>query len=120
MLNLQKIKELSELKSIPMTEIAGLLDTSPQALSKMIRENSTKVSTLERLSKIFNVPVGYFFDENPTNLSQVNGDYATAIAGNNNNISISHEVLELLKEKDRQLREKDELISKLVKLLETK
>ena len=115
MLNLQKIKELSESTGISMTEVAKMLQTSPQALSKMIRENSTKVSTLEKLSEIFNVPVGYFFNEVTPPTVQA-GDNSVAIAGNNN-ITIPHEVLVMLSDKDKQLREKDELIAKLTNKL---
>lgn len=54
----------------------------------MIRENSTKVSTLEKLSEIFHVPVGYFFNEVTPPTVQA-GDNSVAIAGNNN-VTIPH------------------------------
>ena len=116
MLNLQKIKELSENSGTSLSEVAKMLQTSPQALSKMIRENSTKVSTLEKLSEIFHVPVGYFFNEVTPPTAQANGDNSVAIAGNNN-VTIPHEVLVMLSDKDKQLREKDELIAKLTNKL---
>lgn len=117
MLNLQKIKDLSELKKIPLTELAKRLGSSPQALSRMLKENSTKVSTLEQIAKIFDVPISYFFDEQPLSAHAL-GDGAVAIAGNNN-VTIPHEVLVMLQEKDKQLREKDAIIAKLTdRLLE--
>ena len=115
MLNLQKIKELSELKKIPLTKVAERLETSPQALSRMMLENSTKISTLEKLAEIFDVPVGYFFGEQPF-AAQAYGDGALAISGNNN-ITIPHEVLLMLQEKDRQIREKDAIIARLTERL---
>lgn len=62
MLNLQKIKTLAKQKGIAQTEIAKQLGISSQAFSKILRENSTKVSTLERIAEILDVPVTTFFD----------------------------------------------------------
>lgn len=57
-----------------------------------------------------------FFYDYPTPTAQANGDNSVAIAGNNN-VTIHHEVLVMLSDKDKQLREKDELIAKLTNKL---
>ena len=63
MLNLGKIKQLIRQSGMTMTELSIQLGVSKQALCKMIRENTTKISTLEQIAQIFNVPVTYFFVE---------------------------------------------------------
>lgn len=74
MLNLQKIRDLAKMRKISMNDVAETLGMSPQALSKMIRENSTKTSTLEKLAHLFNVPIGYFFDGESESVVNINSD----------------------------------------------
>lgn len=63
MLNMLKVKELCSEKKIPMIRVAEQLGLTQQSMSKMLRENSTKISTLEKIAEILGVPVGYFFDD---------------------------------------------------------
>lgn len=63
MLNLQKIKQLASAKDMTLVDVAKELGISKQSLNQMMRENSTKVSTLERIAEILDVPVTTFFDE---------------------------------------------------------
>ena len=63
MLNLQKIKQLAGEKNMTLVDVAKELGISKQSLNQMMRENSTKVSTLERIAEILGVPVTTFFDE---------------------------------------------------------
>lgn len=100
MLNLQKVKELAKKQNISLNDVAARLDTSPQALSRMIKENSTKVSTLEQLSSIFNVSVATFFDEDIDKPLQENGEQKPKKGGV---VIIPHSVLEIIAEKDRQI-----------------
>jgi len=62
MLNLQKIKQLASVKNMTLVDVAKELGISKQSLNQMMRENSTKVSTLERIAEILDVPVTTFFD----------------------------------------------------------
>lgn len=62
MVNLLKIKDLAKSKKIALNDVADQLGMTPQALSRMIKDNSTKVSTLEKICEIFDVPIGYFFN----------------------------------------------------------
>lgn len=71
MLNLEKIKVLSAQKGMTMSDVAAELGISIQALSRMIRENSTKVKTLEQLSSILGVPVTTFFDLPPNHTNNI-------------------------------------------------
>lgn len=114
MLNLQKIKKLSEIKKIPLQEVAKRINTSAQALSRMMRENGTRVETLEKIAKVFNVPINYFFDEEQCD-SQISEGNAVTITCND--IIIPREILAMLEEKDKQLREKDAIIARLTERL---
>ena len=64
MANLQKIKTLvASVPGMSMESLASQLGITPQALSKLIRHNSTKIETLEAIARILNVPVTVFFDD---------------------------------------------------------
>ncbi len=63
MLNLSKIKQLTRQNGMTMTELSKELGISMQALCKMIRENTTKISTLEQIAQIFGVPITFFFED---------------------------------------------------------
>lgn len=99
MANLQMIKELARKRNFPLEQLAKELDITPQALSKMMRENSTKVTTLERIAQLLKVSVKVFFPEEDScpvsdhsvSLSGKNltnqttyGDNSPAVRGNNN------------------------------------
>lgn len=61
MANLQKIKELAREKGITLDALAQQANITPQAISKMFRDNSTKVSTLERIADVLGVSAAVFF-----------------------------------------------------------
>ena len=62
MINLLKIKELCEKKNIKLKELAEMIGITPEGITNIIKTNSTKIDTLERIAGILNVPVTYFFD----------------------------------------------------------
>jgi transcriptional regulator with XRE-family HTH domain len=109
MLNLQKVRELSKDKDIPLNDVAEKLDMSPQALSRMLKENSTKVSTLEQLASIFKVSVSYFFDEDTIQSEP------TRPTARPQNVVIPQSVLDMLVEKDKQISALTDLLTKLAK-----
>lgn len=126
MANLQLIKEIADQKNISLSAIASELGITPQALSKIIRNNSTKIETLEKIADILKVSVKVFFPD----VNETTGQYATASHHSNatNNtmsivgdskINISNEAtraqdwLDLLNKKDEQM---DRLISVIEKL----
>lgn len=118
MLNLEKIKQLTAVKGMTMTELAKQLGMSIQALSRIIRENSTKVSTLEQIAEILDVPVTTFFDE----VSHVNTvSINTGVQGspnavqsvgsdNSSEVALLKSRIELLEELNRSYKEQIELL----------
>ncbi|MBD5351350.1 MAG: helix-turn-helix transcriptional regulator [Bacteroides sp.] len=63
MANLQKIKVLAKERGTTINDLAEQLGMTPQAIHLMVRENSTKTDTLERIARMFEVPISIFFDE---------------------------------------------------------
>ena len=63
MANLSIIRELCKRKKIPLKELAELLDISEHGLQRILRSNSTKIDTLERIAEILKVPINIFFQE---------------------------------------------------------
>ena len=109
MLNLQKVKDLAKDKNISLNEVAEKLEMSPQALSRMLKENSTKVSTLEQFASIFGVSVSYFFDEDTIESERQRPTART------HNVAIPQSVLDMLIEKDKQISALTDLLTKLAK-----
>jgi DNA-binding Xre family transcriptional regulator len=62
-MNLLKIKELAENRAGGLKKIAKDIDMSEANLHRCISANKIQANDLEKISSIFNVPVGYFFDE---------------------------------------------------------
>lgn len=90
MANLQLIKEFADKKNITLAQIANELGITPQALSKIMRNNSTKIETLERIADILKVSVTLFFDK-PENkgVKQVShGDCSPNTIGDGNVLKI--------------------------------
>lgn len=97
MANLQLIKEIAEQRNIALATIATELGITPQALSKLIRNNSTKIETLEKIAHILKVSVATFFnkEENDEASSQsALGGHNTQVAGNGNRVNADSAMLD--------------------------
>jgi DNA-binding Xre family transcriptional regulator len=62
-MNLLKIKQLAENRAGGLKKLAKDIDMSEANLHRCINANKIQANDLEKVSSIFNVPVGYFFDE---------------------------------------------------------
>ena len=67
MLNLSIIKSLLKDKKITINQFAESLNMSTQGFQKLIRENSTKIETLEQIALLLNVPISVFFENEQKN-----------------------------------------------------
>lgn len=113
MANLQKIKTISKERKITLRSLANQVGISEQGLQKIVRDNTTSISTVERIAAILGVSPAVFFDETPTSVNAM-GDNSIAISGSGNEISIQQKFLDMLAEKDERIKELTD------KLLETK
>lgn len=118
MANFNAIRNLAEAKGITLRELSSMLGISEDGLQKMMQKGSTKTTTLERLSEILDVPIGYFFDDvkyqkvvsaNHGSAASINGN---AVVRNVNrdkdndcdkNKEIEH-LKQLLEEKERTIK----------------
>lgn len=67
-MNYSKIKLELERRGITIKEFCREVDITEQGLHQMIRKGSMKVDILERISEVLDVPISYWFDEQPPNI----------------------------------------------------
>lgn len=129
MANLQKIKIIAKERGIAINELAEQLGITPQAVHLMVRENSTKTDTLERVAQILQVPVTVFFEEEKETIKQTqNGGNGNKLAGGNFtegfNLEEHDELIRLreevkylkqiLSDKDKEIAENRRLINHFI------
>lgn len=124
-MNLMKIKGICEAKDVSIRNIAEHIGMSEQNMHRCIRVNQIQAHQLEIIAKFFNVPVGYFFDDEASPVSQntasVKGNNNVLVGGNNNTIHKLNECereVEVLrvevKHLTTQVEEKERLIQVLM------
>jgi len=64
-MNLLKIKKIAEGKNITLTALSSKIEMSYQNLNRCIKNNEIQATALEKVAEVLNVPVSYFFEENP-------------------------------------------------------
>jgi transcriptional regulator with XRE-family HTH domain len=121
MANLQLIKELVAQKNITLEQLSKTLGITPQAMSKIMRENSTKIDTLERIASELGVSPAVFF-ETESCVTSVASDHSFSQSGNNNTMTppsteTTNELIGLLRKRDEQI---DRVIDLMQKMIESK
>jgi transcriptional regulator with XRE-family HTH domain len=115
MANLFKIKEIARAKKISIKNLAETAGITEQGLQKLIRDNSTKVETLESIAYGLDVPISVFFD-NPNNIGHKTTGHHSPISGN---IEINNCKSELEKANlhieylEKTIKDKEEIINLL-------
>ena len=71
MIKLSRIRDLCEEKRISINKCAKDLHITPSGLQKMMRDNTTKQSTLEKIANYFDVNISYFQDNNNNNINKL-------------------------------------------------
>lgn len=112
MANLSLIKTLAESRHISIAELSAKIGITEQQLHGIVRKNSTKINTLEKIAEILDVPVSYFFEEAPlTCVVKTEGDFSPASKNGNVSVNVGDAVLlERIKSLEAQLVAKDEII----------
>ena len=64
---LDRIKEIAAQKNIQLKDIAASIGMTPQGLSKLIRENSTRYETIHNIATYLDCDVTEFFTESYSN-----------------------------------------------------
>lgn len=122
MANLHLIKSLAEKKNLPLTELASLVGISEQQIHLMVKKNSTKIETLEKIAKVLDVKVGYFFDEEQTDVRSAGRDYVEKGKiehhGTEYNAPVTYSQCELEKENAELKQKLIDAQDRIIKLLE--
>ena len=125
MANLQKIKVLAKKRGTTINDLAKQLGMTPQAIHLMVRENSTKTDTLERIARMIEVPISIFFDETMDGEKFQNAGTENNQSSRDNNTGINmaeHDELIKLREEVKYLKkilsDKDERIADLKERIE--
>lgn len=120
-MNLLIIKNLCEQREGGIKRLAEDIKMSEQNLHRCINLNKIQAGELEKIAHIFNVPIGYFFDNTNASQSIANGNgSAASVYGNATVGAISDKEKELehlkvlLKEKDKIITEKERTIQILM------
>ena len=61
--NLQKVKDIAEAQGISIRALADAIGVKENQIHVMVRTNSTKIETLEKIANILHVPIAVFFNE---------------------------------------------------------
>jgi transcriptional regulator with XRE-family HTH domain len=123
-MNYSKIKFLADEKKITLKQICANVEITEQGLQRMFLNNSMKIETMEKIAKVLQVPVSYFFEDDNKEVSKkINaGDNNVISIGNKNNNNTNTETkdlavcrkeveglkkeIELLKEMNEMLKER--------------
>lgn len=104
-----------------LASVAKKLDMPRQNLDKMLNTKDIKSGLLEKLSKIYNIPVSYFYDgvvDNPRINVRAEGSSAASVNGNAT-VKIENELAtERIRYLEAIIIEKDERIKELKECLE--
>jgi len=85
-MNISTLRKIMKVRGFTQDDLAVKLEISPTALSQALIRGDFKVSWLEKISKILNVPITVLLEED----SDTIGTDIIKIIGNNNNVSIGH------------------------------
>ncbi|MCL1868423.1 MAG: helix-turn-helix domain-containing protein [Paludibacter sp.] len=118
MANLFKIKILAKERNIFIRALANAVGITEQGLQLLIRENSTKIDTLEKIASVLNVPISVFFDENNTINQKSDSKNAVDIYSNASNSSSITSYIEKISHLEQLLTEKEKQIILLNKICE--
>ncbi len=101
-------------KNLTRQELSYRLSLTPYGFDQMIKNQSMKVDTLEKMSKIFDVPITYWFDEYGIEAQElIMNEPSEQI----NDRSYFQSLQNQLERKDEQLKKKDEQLDALLEVL---
>lgn len=69
-MDISKLRKLISLRGFNKREMATKIGFSQTAFSQALTRGDFRVSLLEKIAEILNVPVGYFFDDSKTSINK--------------------------------------------------
>ena len=122
MLISNKIKNLMDVRKLTYEELANLIDMSRTGFHGAIQKGDLKVSTLNKIAKVFEVPITYFFEEELTQTNEtMNNITIGGINNKNNKVIVSGDKIEIerLRKEIEYLKEQIEVLKENNKSLKT-
>jgi len=113
--NLLKIKTIAKAKRVRLDELAEAVGLSRGGLLYIMKNNSIKVETLEKIAIYLKIPVSTFFEEGKA--MHVSGSNIAVVNNGNQSIGESQE-LEMLRKEIEECRKENELLRKIIDLYE--
>lgn len=120
--NLHKIKDIAEMQGISIRALAEAIGVKENQIHVMVRTNSTKIETLEKIANILRVPIAVFFNEHVDEKMQTQIGNGQQMGGNGVQQQggvhqEEHDELIRLREENKYLKQlladKDERIAEL-------
>ena len=117
-LYINKIKEASKKKRIPINEIAQLIGISGNGLHLALKNDTLKVRDLQKIAEVLGIDIREFFEKEANTVRSYSYQRGT---GNVNQQGIKNKIgadkTELLKQENAHLKEKIELQAQLIEAL---
>ncbi len=63
MANLKRIRDLCDEKRLTLKELSEKIGISQNGLQRIMKDNTTRIDTLERIAKVLDVPITAFFQD---------------------------------------------------------
>lgn len=109
-------KKLLELK-VNQKQLAGLLNVTPQSVNSILTATDVRSGTIEKIAKVLDVPILYFYGEEGGNVAVASGNVSGASNSGDVTINASGEI-PIMKERIAHLEslvsEKERLIQVLL------
>lgn len=115
MANLSLIRSIAKERKITLKTLATQVGLTEQGLHKILRDNTTTITTIERIAQVLEVSPIVFFDERPAGSAHAYGKNAMALAGDGNEVSVPNSLLDMLEEKDARIKELTDMLLKMNK-----
>lgn len=125
-MNYSRIKRIAEQKKISLKDLCRNIHISEPGFYKMLNKNEMKISTLEKICQVLNVPISIFFDEEFSMLIKENKVNKENEAESHVKDSSEHahellkRILDLQSENNQLRKELNEAKDKIINLLENK
>jgi transcriptional regulator with XRE-family HTH domain len=119
-MNINKIRKLLKEKEITQNDIASQMGLSGNAISQALKKGDFKVSFLEKLAEILEVPIVCFFEED----DKLSNGFKQIANGHGNSqnfvLKTEHEKVMVLEEKIKGYEKEVELLKEVITLLKDK
>lgn len=103
----KKIRYLLVSKKITLDKLCENMDMSKQNLYHIFRKDDTSYSNIKKMSKFFNVPLSYFFDDDLTDFVNVPVVDVSVLSDDDKDKKIRQ-----LRRQVKELREKERILYK--------